>query len=74
MDKKHFYTPVESMTVQDAAAEIAELEEERSSINRELEELVREYARLTGDKTLLKKARRVGTSVNDWQYWHPDGK
>ena len=46
-------------------AEIKRLESERAAISKELEALMREYVKLTGDKRLLPKKRRVNTLLAD---------
>lgn len=46
-------------------AEIKKLEGERAAITDELEKLVREYARLTSDRRLLPKKRKVNPLLSD---------
>jgi len=50
-------------------AEIASLEEERESISRELVHLARRYAKLTGDKSVLRGLQKVGSGPNDPSFW-----
>ena len=46
-------------------AEIRRLEKERAAIEKELEEQMKKYVRLTGDKRLLPKKRKVNPLLLD---------
>lgn len=46
--------------------ETARLEKRRLEINARLEEQMRRYARVTGDKSVARRRRRLGKSPNDW--------
>ncbi len=44
-----------------------QLEKQRLSVNRELEEALAEYADLTGYKKLKSRQYKVGDAPNDWK-------
>lgn len=44
-----------------------QLEKQRLSVNRELEEVMAEYAELTGYKKLKGRKYKVGDAPNDWK-------
>lgn len=45
---------------------ISALEEDRLVLTRRIEELMREYARYSGNKKLARRSRPVGRALNDW--------
>ena len=53
--------------------EILALEETRDEINREIEELLVAYSKLTGNKKATKGAVKIGKSKKDYSYWHKYG-
>lgn len=52
------------------ATEIIELEDAREDINGEIEEVLREYRKLTGRRAATKGAKRIGKSQKDYSFWH----
>ena len=50
--------------------EIKRLELEREEINREIENLLRVYKKLTGDKRAVAGAKKIGTTEKDYSFWH----
>lgn len=52
--------------------EILELENAREDINREIEELLVAYKKLTGKRKAVKGAKKIGKSKKDYSYWHRD--
>ena len=51
---------------QDASSVAYELEQEKMKIKREMEKIMKQYAKLSGLKSLGKRAYKVGKSPNDW--------
>ena len=51
-------------------AEILSLEGTREEINREIEELLASYRKLTGKKKATRGAKKIGKSKKDYSYWH----
>ncbi len=74
MPKNIYSRPVTSLSEKERRDEILTLELERERLNRELEELCREYARALSSREQIRRARRVGTQPNDYSYWHTDIK
>lgn len=65
--KKFNNSNLSSSNMVNARREEAEkLERQRLEINRKLENLMKKYARVTGDKKVAKRARAVGYAPNDW--------
>ncbi len=67
--KKRKNTPAFLASDEERQVRIAELEQEREGINDELRELLRRYAKLTGNKTVLRGVRRAGSAPNDYSFW-----
>ena len=63
MKKEHEQIYTISFSKRDA--EIKKLEKERAAIEKELEEQVKKYVRLTGEKRLLPKKRKVNPLLLD---------
>ncbi len=57
-----------SMSRDDKDAEIKRMERERVAVNEEIEGLLREYAKLTGERTIRLKKHRTGDLPNDYNY------
>ena len=53
-------------------SEIRRLEAERDRINADIEKLMIEYTRITGDKKGVRGARRIGKSPKDMSYYFKD--
>lgn len=70
MPKNIYSRPVASLTEKERRDEILTLELERERLNREIEELCREYSRALGSREPVRRARRIGTQPNDFSYWH----
>ena len=51
-------------------SEILALEGTREQINREIEELLFSYRKLTGKKKATRGAKKIGSTVKDYSYWH----
>ena len=47
--------------------EIASLEEERLEIVREIEKIMKRYAKISGCRRLSRRTAKVGKAPNDWQ-------
>ena len=67
-----FSRPTSTLSDKERREQIYTLERERERLNRELEELAREYAAAVGSRESIRRARRIGTGENDWSYWHKD--
>lgn len=74
MPKNVYIRPVASLSEKERRDEILTLELERERLNREIEELCREYARALDSREPIRRARRVGTQPNDYSYWHKNTK
>lgn len=46
---------------------ISALEQDRLELTRQMEELCRRYAKISGNKKLAKRKFKVGRAPNDWQ-------
>ena len=64
--KEEGFAPVESMSEKERADEIARLERERLRINTEIEQVLKNYARESGNKKLRKRRYKIGKSPNDY--------
>lgn len=54
--------------------EIKRLEEERETLNAEIEALIKDYSRAIGSKEPLKGSRPMGTRPNEYSFWHKKHK
>lgn len=70
MAKKYSSAPVRDIDSASRDAEILSLEGTREQINREIEELLVSYRKLTGNKKATKGAKKIGKSIKDYGYWH----
>ena len=52
----------------DKEAEIKKLERERQRINLEIESLLSDYARKSGNRSLRPRKHRAGSAPNDYNY------
>lgn len=68
LNKKDFNSASAGMRDTDRDAEIRRLERERLRVNLEIEELLREYSRKSGNRSLKPSRRRAGGSPNDYNY------
>ncbi len=50
--------------------DIAQLETKREELNKEIERLLVSYKKLTGDKSAVKGAKKIGKAKKDYGYWH----
>lgn len=66
---KRFYSPslMDTITSRDRASVANELELEKLQIKREIEQLMKEYAKVTGNRELARRAHKVGKAPNDWK-------
>ena len=66
---KRFYSTslMDTQTTQDRAQVANELELEKLQIKREIEQLMREYAKISGNRELARRAHKVGRAPNDWK-------
>lgn len=64
-----FYSPslMDTETSRDRAAVANELELEKLELKKEIEALMREYAKASGNRELSRRAHRVGRAPNDWK-------
>lgn len=64
-----FYSPslMDTQTSQDRALVANELELEKLQIKREIEKLMKEYAKVSGNRELARRAYKVGKAPNDWK-------
>lgn len=67
MKKKKTAALGQTYAVLDRTSEAADLEKRRLAITREMEKLMKEYARITGDKQYSERKRKVGSAPNDWK-------
>ena len=49
--------------------EIQKLEIVRENLNREIEDILVSYKKLTGNKKAVKGAKKIGKSKKDYTYW-----
>ena len=66
---KRFYSTslMDTQTTQDRSQVANELELEKLQIKREIEQLMREYAKISGNRELARRAHKVGRAPNDWK-------
>ena len=57
----------QTYAILDRTSEAAELEKRRLDITREMEKLMKEYSKITGDKQYSERKRKVGSAPNDWK-------
>jgi hypothetical protein len=64
-----FYSPslMDTETSRDRSAVANELELEKLQIKKEIEELMKEYVKASGNKELSRRAFKVGKAPNDWK-------
>ena len=64
-----FYSPslMDTETSRDRAAAANKLELEKLQIKKEIEKLMKEYAKASGNKELARRAHKVGYAPNDWK-------
>ena len=67
--RKNKNTPVTALSEEERVSEIRRLESEREENTKEIEKLLLEYARISGDGAVIRGARRVGKSPKDASYW-----
>ena len=58
------------MTQEMRAARIEELELRREVLNSEIEAMLLEYQKKTGDKRATLGAKKIGKQRKDYTYWH----
>ena len=59
---------IDAMNSRDKADMIRRLEREREKVNIEIENILRSYARESGNSALKKRKRRIGYLPNDWSF------
>ena len=59
---------IDAMNSRDKADMIRRLEREREKVNIEIENILRSYARESGNRALKKRKRRIGFLPNDWSF------
>ena len=64
-----FYSPslMDTETSRDRSAAANELEIEKLQIKKEIEKLMKEYAKVSGNRELSRRAHKVGRAPNDWK-------
>lgn len=60
-------TEIAEIKLTEREAAIRSLEKQRADVNREIEELLRSYAKLSGRAALARRKYRVGEAPNDWK-------
>ena len=58
---------MDTATARDRSAAANELELEKLYIKKEIEKLMKEYARASGNRELARRAHKVGRAPNDWK-------
>ena len=66
--KESKHTPVSAMHESERDLEIARLESERIRINTEIEQVLKNYAKESGNKRLRFRRFRMGKSPNDYGF------
>ena len=61
--------PAVDLSEKERREQIKSLEEQRTENTREIEELLLEYARISGDGSVVRGAKRQGRSPKDPSYW-----
>ncbi len=64
--KKKINVDPKSMTSGEKTDEIRRLEVERMRINAEIEDILKNYSKLSGNRALRRRRYRMGRSVNDY--------
>ena len=67
---KYNTTPVRNLDGIQRDAEILELENTREAINAEIEYLLVEYKKLSGNRKAVRGAKKIGRTKKDYSYWH----
>lgn len=57
---------MEMKYTKDASSVAYELESEKMQVKREIEKIMKEYAKVSGIKSLKKRPYKVGKAPNDW--------
>ena len=59
---------IDAMNSRDKADMIRRLEREREKVNNEIENILRSYAKESGNRALKKRRRKIGYLPNDWSF------
>ena len=64
-----FYSPslMDTETTRDRASVANKLELEKLKVKKEIEALMEEYAKISGNRELSRRAHKVGKAPNDWK-------
>ena len=64
-----FYSPslMDTETTRDRASVANKLELEKLKVKKEIEALMKEYAKISGNRELSRHAHKVGKAPNDWK-------
>ena len=64
-----FYSPslMDTETTRDRASVANKLELEKLKVKKEIEALMKEYAKISGNRELSRRAHKVGKAPNDWK-------
>lgn len=57
----------DSFAVNERSARIDEIEQERMELKEEMEQIMKEYAKITGHKALARRRYKLGAAPNDWR-------
>ena len=69
-NNKYSASVLRDMNFRERDAEIERYEMMRDHMNREIEDLLVEYKKLTGNKKAVKGKKAIGKSKKDYSYWH----
>ncbi len=59
---------LDEMNSRDKADMIRRLEREREKVNTEIESILRNYSKESGNRALRKRRKKIGSSPNDWSF------
>ena len=66
--KKAGFAPVDTMRESERDSEIDKLERERLRINTEIEQVLKNYAKESGNRKLRRRRHKMGKSPNDYGF------
>jgi hypothetical protein len=58
---------MDTETTRDRASVANKLELEKLKVKKEIEALMKEYAKISGNRELSRRAHKVGKAPNDWK-------
>ncbi|MCQ2413250.1 MAG: hypothetical protein MJ082_00440 [Clostridia bacterium] len=66
--EKKSYVPIFSLTEKEREEKIRKLEENRLSLTKEIESLLRDFAKASGEKSVGIRKTKVGRAPNDYGF------